>query len=328
MGNMMTAKLTPATELFFSKWPQDDGGLLTPENVIETRSSVKQFFLSYAAKPREDVLITEKAVEGYQHEVMLRCFVPKALEHAEKRPTMIYYPGHGFVSDLDGLQDAPCAEIAYHANIQVLLVTNTYLAPEHRFPKGLEDAKAVFTNILKQASYYHVNLEHVFVGGDSSGATYALQVVLAYPEAVQSLYLIAAHIDVSGDSLVNASEEVKQAQALDIMLSIKKIGMLDALYLPIDMDSRSPECSPLYTDFKLYQDRFPPTTVVILECDAIRGEGEALVVKLKQANIEVRRELILGLPHNGMLCRAPGAITDGINPAVRVGELIKAVLIQ
>lgn len=322
----MTAKLTPATELFFRQLPKDSDEAITEENIAASREPTKQFFLSYAAKPREDVLVTEKAVEGYQHEVTLRCFVPKALVDVEKRPTMIYYPGHGFVSDLDGLQDAPCAEIAYHANIQVLLVTNTYLAPEHRFPKGLEDAKAVFSNILKQASHYHVDLEHVFVGGDSSGATYALQVTLAYPEAIQSLYVVAAHVDSSGDSLVNVSEEVKQAQALDIMLSAEKIGMLNALYLPKGMDSRSPTCSPLYTDFKLYQDRFPPTTVVILECDGIRGEGEALVTKLKQANIDVSRELILGLPHNGMLCRAPGAITDGINPAVRVGELIKTFI--
>lgn len=320
----MTAKLTPATELFFSKWPQDDNASFTPENVIETRAAVKELFLSFAAKPREDICMIETTVSGYQHEVTLRCFIPEMLMDKEKRPTLIYYPGHGFISDLDGLHDAPCAEMAYHGNIQVILVTNTWLAPEHRFPKGREDAKAVFSNIMKHAKQYRVDVDHVFVGGDSSGATYALQVALANPTLVKSLYLIAAHIDASSDSLVNASEEIKQAQALDMMLTLNKIRMLDALYLPEGIDSRSPDCSPLYTDFKDYRDVFPPTTVVILECDAIRGEGEMLVTKLKEANIEVRRELIQGLPHNGMLCRAPGAITDGVNPAVRVGELIKA----
>lgn len=322
------AKLTPATEIFFSQLAEYDEPL-TAENAAALRGPTKQFFLTYAASPREAVFITEKKVEGYQHQVTLRCFVPKTLAQTTKPlPTMIYYPGHGFTSDLDGLHDAPCSEIAYHGDIQVILVTNTWLTPEHRFPKGREDAKAVFTNIVKHAQHYQVDIEHVFVGGDSSGATYALHVALAYPRALQALYVIAAHIDISGDSLVNVSEEIRQAQLLDKMLSAKKIGMLNALYLPEGIDSRSPDCSPLYTDFKLYRDHFPPTTVVILECDALRGEGETLVNRLKEADMTVRREFMLGLPHNGMLCRAPGAITDGINPAVRVGELIKATLTQ
>lgn len=328
-NKLTTPKLTNATQVFFKKLSNNSAPEpLTKDNIANRRPGIKGFFLSFAARPRNDVNISEKNIPGYEgYSVLTRIFKPKGLENCNEIPTLIYFPGNGFIFDLDGMHDGPCAEIAFHSGAQVILVTGTRLGPENRYPIGFYDAKNVFEEILHNPINYQVDLKCLFIGGDSSGGNYAVKISYDYGQQIKGLFLVSPHIDLDGKSINEAGEEIRTAQTLDAMINREAVKTFDCLYIPPNTALVSPEYSPLYADFAAKKSQFPQTHVIIPECDGNRGESEALIKKLQNTGMTVTRTLIHGLPHNGMICRGENAITDGENPAVVLGELLKGQIV-
>ncbi len=87
-------------------------------------------------------------------------------------PALLYLHGGGWVvGDLDGV-DALCRALANR--VQAIVVSaDSRLAPEHRFPAGLDDAGTVLAWMRDRASSLGAAPDRLAVGGDSAGGNLA-----------------------------------------------------------------------------------------------------------------------------------------------------------
>ena len=105
----------------------------------------------------------------------------------EKQPTIVSIHGGGWVYGTKEVYQYYCMDLAQR-NFTVVNF-NYRLAPENPFPAMVEDVNALFTWIAEHALEYHIDLDNLFVVGDSAGAQLASQymTLLTNPE-YQKLY--------------------------------------------------------------------------------------------------------------------------------------------
>ena len=79
--------------------------------------------------------------------------------------------------------DPLCRALAHHSGIHVVSV-GYKLAPEHKFPEGLEDAYSATMWVAQHAAEFGADPSRLAVGGDSAGGNFAAVVsVLAWDRA-------------------------------------------------------------------------------------------------------------------------------------------------
>lgn len=103
-------------------------------------------------------------------------------EGSKPWPTIIDIHGGGWCYGDKELYQYYCMDLAMRGFTVVNF--NYRLAPENTFPAAIEDVNEVFQWVLVHASQYEIDLEHLYVAGDSAGAQLASQYVamLTNPE--------------------------------------------------------------------------------------------------------------------------------------------------
>jgi acetyl esterase len=92
-------------------------------------------------------------------------------------PALVYFHGGGWVvGDLDS-HDVICRALANAAGAIVISV-GYRLAPEHKFPAGIEDATAATRFVSEQAGPLGIDPTRIAVGGDSAGGNIATVIAL------------------------------------------------------------------------------------------------------------------------------------------------------
>src|SRR4029079_2916130 len=101
--------------------------------------------------------------------VRARLYTPgRVVEPDGTTGLLVYLHGGGMVyGDLD-THDATCRLLAERAGVRVLAL-DYRLAPEHRFPAGLDDCWAGYQWAIEHAAELGVDPQRVAVGGDSAG---------------------------------------------------------------------------------------------------------------------------------------------------------------
>ena len=95
-------------------------------------------------------------------------------EGAEERlPVIVSIHGGGYVYGTRGIYHHYCADLARRGFAVVNF--NYRLAPEAKFPAQLEDISAAFRWVKENAEAYGLDLDRLFVVGDSAGAQLASQ---------------------------------------------------------------------------------------------------------------------------------------------------------
>jgi acetyl esterase len=177
---------------------------------------------------------------------------------------MVYFHGGRFISgDLES-HDPICRMLALAADCRVLAV-DYRLAPEHRFPAAVEDARLAVEWALGQGSA-------VAVAGDSAGANLAAGAALVRRGTeLRCQVLIYPMIDATcGESSYTEFAGGYGPGAADM-----KRGWRE--YLPEGTDPRDPLASPLFAPDLAGA---PPAWVLTAECDTLRDEGEAYAHRL------------------------------------------------
>ncbi|KAI5623012.1 arylacetamide deacetylase-like 4 [Silurus asotus] len=103
--------------------------------------------------------------------VPVRIYEPTALsEH--KRRGLVYFHGGGWVLGSIDMYDRVCQHIAKESETVVVSV-GYRLAPEHRYPAGLDDCELATHHFLSVAAEFNVDPHRVALGGDSAGGNLA-----------------------------------------------------------------------------------------------------------------------------------------------------------
>ncbi|MDR2381471.1 MAG: alpha/beta hydrolase [Bifidobacteriaceae bacterium] len=209
------------------------------------------------------------------------------------RPGLVYLHGGGWtLGSVDSAENhAHCAHLAKGADLVVIAV-DYRLAPENRFPAGLEDCYAAFEWVFANAELLGIDPARLAVGGGSAGGN--LSAALALKARDESGPKIAL--------------QLLEAPALDFTLSSPSIHTFDAEfpavrqmaqsapadYFTDDADRLNPYASPLLAPSLA---GLPRAVILTCEIDPVRDDGARYAERLAEAGVEVEATLYDGLLH-------------------------------
>lgn len=211
-------------------------------------------------------------------------------------PVLLFFHGGGFVTGDFHSYSNVCATLASQTGWKVVSV-NYRLAPEHKFPAGVEDCYAVTQQVLSHCEdWFQVKPEQVVLIGDSAGATLSSVVSFLSRDrggimpGGQILVYPAAWCEYGDDTPFASVEE----NGTDYILTRKKLLDYMELYAATPEDSKDPRFAPLRNDF---YGGLPRTMLLTMEFDPLRDEGEELGRRMMADGTEVQAYRILNGVH-------------------------------
>jgi acetyl esterase len=263
--------------------------------------------------------IEETSIKGAGGPLRARLYTPDAgAPHAEQGALVVYYHGGGWVAgDLD-THDQPCRLLANASGARVLSVEYR-LAPEHRFPAGVEDAICAFADAVAHAQQLGVDPARIAVAGDSAGGHLAAVVAQHCAASSGPAPAFQLLIYPATDLFAVAPSRVTFAEGF--VLTKENMDWYEEQFLGRDSDRRDPRASPLLAEDL---SGVAPALVVSGGFDPLRDEGEAYARRLDDAGVRVICRRYPGYVHGFI-----HALTIGAGPRdalAEIGGVLRAAL--
>ncbi|MBM0205012.1 alpha/beta hydrolase [Micromonospora sp. STR1s_5] len=221
--------------------------------------------------------------------VPVRLYRPEAPTRGQ---LMVYFHGGGFVIGNLETHDHVARDLCRAAGCTVMSV-DYRLAPEHRFPAGVEDCLTSTEWAFDNAISLGCSPAEIVLAGDSAGATLAAVTALKLRDAGRR--------QVSGQVLVYPVTDYHTPPTRSYLengagFSLTRGAMIRFWdeYLASPDQARHPDASPLNADDL---GRLPPTLIFTAEFDPLRDEGEAFAAKLERHGTPVDLVREAGLIH-------------------------------
>jgi acetyl esterase len=218
--------------------------------------------------------VEERRIPGPAAQIPLRLYTPRASERA--LPVLVWLHGGGhMIGSLDSY-DALCRQLALEADCMVASV-DYRLAPEHKFPAGVEDAFAALTWVGRSAAGLGCDPGRVAIGGDSAGGNLAAVAAILARDA--GFPALAFQLLVYPRTAPWEDSASHHEFAEGHLLTRKTILWFHGHYLNGEADRADWRWAPLICpDLS----RLPPALVIVAECDPLRDEGIAYAERLKR----------------------------------------------
>lgn len=235
--------------------------------------------------------MTDMELCRFGRRVRARLYTP---EREDGGSLVIFFHGGGWVTESVDSYHGVCAKLADELGVKVISVEYG-LAPEHRFPVGLEDCFAAAAEIYQTAWSYGYDPRDIVLMGDSAGGNLAAAVSLMgrdrdmFSVRRQILLYPATYNDHSPES--SPFPSIRE-NGEGYILTSKRLCEYWELYLSPE-DWYNPYAAPLLERDLSHQ---PDTLVITAEWDPLRDEGEAYGQKLADAG------------NSSEVCRMEGAL--------------------
>jgi acetyl esterase len=221
-----------------------------------------------------------------------KVFTPAAAAKG-RLPILIYFHGGGWVlgdhADPDIVRT--CKALADSAGCVVVSV-GYRLAPEYKFPTGIEDSYASLVWVSQNAALLGGDASKVAVAGDSAGGNIAAVVcMMARDRKGPSIALQILVYPVTDHSF--KTESYKSCGAGYGLATEEMMWFWDH-YLRSPSDGESGYASPVRAAVLA---GLPPAMVLTAEYDPLRDEGEDYAMRLKQADVPTKVLRYQGMVH-------------------------------
>lgn len=219
--------------------------------------------------------------EGY--EVPVRVYLPREKE-TDGLPVMLFFHGGGWVTESIDNYERICARMAVATN-HIVVSVGYRLAPEYKFPVGLEDCYAVAKE-LYTGKIAGIDPEQITVIGDSAGGNLAAALSLLARDRGEFLpkQQILIYPALYGDYSDASPYPSVQENGSDYLLTSGKMRDYIELYASSEKDKKNPYFAPLLAEDYKNQ---PKTLILTAEFDPLRDEGEDYGRKLSESGNEV-----------------------------------------
>lgn len=220
-----------------------------------------------------------------EHEVPVRVFLPcqKALNSCEDEmpPVIMFIHGGGWVTDGIDSYERVCAKLAEETGHLVASVEYR-LAPEHKFPTGLQDCYAVANALFKAELFPSLKPEQITVMGDSAGGnlTAALSLMARDKGEFLPKRQILIYPATNSDHSENSPFPSVRENGTGYILTAGKMRDYINLYASCEEDKQNPYFAPILEKDLSEQ---PDTLILTAEFDPLRDEGEAYGQRLWEA---------------------------------------------
>jgi acetyl esterase/lipase len=242
-----------------------------------------------AGKPEAGVRIEDLTIEGPGGPLPLRAYRPPVQD--PDAPLMVFaHFGGGVIGDLDTCE-VFCTILARGAHCAVLSV-DYRLAPEHKFPAGLEDVLAAYRWARDNTARFGGPAGKVAVGGDSMGGNFAAIVAQEMKRSGEPQPALQLLIYPAVDVASHTQSMTTFGQAYP--LSRETMEWFMAHYLSPTDDPADPRASPIHAaDLS----GLAPAVVVTAGFDPLVDQGEAYAKRLKDAGVPVAYRCYDALAH-------------------------------
>jgi acetyl esterase len=204
-------------------------------------------------------------------------------------PVLLYLHGGGFVIGSTDTCEAMCRQLALQAHAAVVAI-DYRLAPEHRFPAGLDDSFAALEWLVAHGRTFGLDATRLAVGGDSAGGTLAASVALlardaGIPLALQALFYPSVQ--------TRAATESYKAFSQNTLLSADLMRWFEA-------QARGEPRQPWHREPLYAPDHagVAPAWIGLAECDPLADEGRQYAARLREAGVAVHERVWPGVLHD------------------------------
>ncbi|MCH9671669.1 MAG: alpha/beta hydrolase fold domain-containing protein [Gammaproteobacteria bacterium] len=228
-------------------------------------------------------------------------------------PVLVFSHGGGFVvGNLDS-HDKICRLLALHSGAAVIAVDYA-LAPEFKFPRPLEEVRAVLDALPGLAASYRLDAGRVALGGDSAGASISLGVALelrdANPAQFQSLRSLLLYYGNFG--LGVDSESARKFGTPEYGLDVNKMKFYRASYVAEPAHHDDPRLNQLRANLQ----GLPPTFLAAAGLDPLLDNVPALAEKLAAVGVSHQVKIYDGVLHGFLhltrsVAKARQALAEG-----------------
>ena len=279
--------LDPRFQFLFHMAPPSFAGV--PAEVGEERAMAARGAALVGGEAEPGVFTEDFSIEGPGGPLPMRAYRPPRIDPGA--PVMVYaHGGGGVIGDL-AISHIACSVIAAAARCAVLSV-DYRLAPEHRFPAGLEDMAAAWRWACDNAGRFGGKAGTAAVGGDSRGANFAavlcqeMKRVGAPQPALQLLIYPPVDIASETPSMTLYGEGLFASRA--------RAKWAQDHYLGAQADPADPRLSPLRNPDLT---GLAPAVIDTAGFDALVDQGEAYARALRDAGVSVIYRCYDALPH-------------------------------
>lgn len=226
--------------------------------------------------------IWDRKVLNEDYEVPVRIFYPK---NVKVEGLLLFFHGGGWVVGNIDSYTKVCANMARLTKHMVVSV-DYRLAPEHKFPCGLEDCYAVAKEIYLNSNFDDIKFKNISIIGDSAGGNLAAALSLLARDRGEFMpeKQILIYPATGNDYTENSKFESIRENGKDYLLTSSRINGYMELYMKSEKDKTNPYFSPLMAKNLSNQ---PKTLIITAQYCPLRDEGEYYGQLLKNADNEV-----------------------------------------
>jgi acetyl esterase len=245
-----------------------------------------------------------------------RMYTPASIG-AEPPACIVYFHGGAWIFGNLDTHDCMCRMLANASGCGVISI-DYRLAPEHKFPAGVEDAIAATKWVAAKASDIGVDPARIVVAGDSAGGNLAAVVCQQAKKggpriALQVLFCPVVDFSAENQSRLDFAEGYFLEKPLMIWAGTH--------YLPSGVDIMDPRLSPLRaTDLS----GLPPAHIHTAGYDPLRDEAKDYADALEREGVKVRYTCHEHMVHH--FYAMAGAIPYAKTALESAGAEIKAAL--
>jgi acetyl esterase len=289
---------------------------LTPYEAMTPQEARRQMALGscFLERPPELFAWEDRQIPGPSDGLRIRIYRPTS---AAVLPVVVFFHGGGWVMGSIESHDVYCRQLARASGWAVVSV-DYRLAPEHKFPAGLEDAFAATRWVAEHAGEIGVDERRIAVAGDSAGGNLAAAVaLLARDQGGPPLtfqLLMYPVLDYYFDT------PSYRENATGYHLTCAAMIWAWEHYLDRPEDGQLPYASPLRAEDL---SGLPAALIMTAEYDPLRDEGEAYAQRLDAAGVPVTLKRYDGLIHG--FARRTNALARARDAMQDVGGALRAV---
>jgi acetyl esterase len=267
---------------------------LEHQTVSQARADKAAMMAQFVPMPEyAGVQVEERRIFSGGREIGVCIYSPPGKDGA--LPVVVFFHGGGWVVCTLETHDPICRALAME--VGVLVVSVDYrLAPEHKFPAGLEDCRVAAEWVLAHAAELGGDPRRVMVGGDSAGGTLATVVALLLRDkGVTGLvgqilvYPVTAHYDPPTASYLENAEGYG--------LTRKGMMWFWDHYLNDKSEANDFRAAPLMATSLA---GLPRAFVVTAEYDVLRDEAQVYAKSMGEAGVDVTHVFVEGMNHGFM----------------------------
>jgi acetyl esterase len=231
--------------------------------------------------------VEDRQIPGPAGSIPIRVYTPEGIGPF---PVLVFFHGGGWV--ICGLEshDGPCRALTNKVGC-VTVSIDYRLAPEHKFPAGVEDCFAATKWVAEHAGELNVDATRLAVGGDSAGGN--LSAVIA------QLARDAGGPKIALQLLIYPATEAEldtysHKTFTDYFLTKEDINWFWGHYLRSPADRQNRRVAPALAKSLV---GLPPALIITAEFDPLRDEGEAYGEKLRAHGVPVSVTRYEGMIH-------------------------------